>query len=361
MLPPERPAHPLAPGRGPKRPARCSTGRLPLHAVGSVVLLLLALGGSTPVKCADRGVQLARKYRAGLSLVYTSKVETNSKMDSNPPTLKSFFPPMPTNLHMNQQSTETVLKVQADGAADVQHRFDKFDVQADLTALPENLRDSITQAQQEMTEQMVGKTLTAHYDHDGKLVDFEGADGLFKGIDAPLREPSIQMVRMFLEQMGGQSLYPDHRVKVGEEWSQTLDAQPAKNYPYQVHGKSTMRYSGKTRYQGVKVAIVDYHFENTLTPALEGLKSAGALPQLEAMGMHLSIQIGGKGQGRILVALDDGRVVQNHSTVHQTLSALMKGTEGFDAPADQLPRFEIQSDTEMDVEGSKPLRQKNKN
>ena len=361
MLPSEYPAHEILRRIGPERPWSCNMRHWHLRPAGLIALILLVLGGSTSVKGTGGKVQLTRKYRAGLSMVYISKVETNSKMDSNPPTLKSFFPPMPTSLHMKQQSTETVLKVQADGAADVQHRFDKFDVQADLGALPENLRDSITQAQQEMTQQMVGKTLTAHYDHDGKLVDFEGADGLFKDIEAPLREPSIQMVRMFLEQMGGQSLYPDHRLEVGEEWSQNLDAQPAKNYPYHVQGKSTMHYSGKTRYQGVKVAIVDYHFENTLTPALEGLNSGGALPQLEAMGMHLNIQISGKGQGRILVALDDGRVVQNHSTVHQTLSALMKGKEGFDAPADQLPRFEIQSDTEMDVEGSKPQRQKNKN
>jgi hypothetical protein len=162
------------------------------------------------------------------------------------------------------------------------------------------------------------------------------------------------MLRLFLEQMGGQSLYPDHPVKVGEEWTQNLDAQPLKDYPFQVQGKSILHYSGKTRYRGVKAAILDYHFENALTPALEGLRKGGALPQLEAMGMHLDMQISGRGQGRILVALDDGRVLQNHSTLHQTLSALMKGKEGFVAPAEQLPRLEIQSDTEMDVEGSKP-------
>ena len=179
---------------------------------------------------------------------------------------------MPTDLRLNQQSTVTVLKVQPDGAADVQHRFDKFEIQTDLGALPENIRDSITQAQQEVSQRMVGQTLTAHYDHDGRLVDFEGADNLFQDIDAPVREPLLQMLRLFLEQMGGQSLYPDHRVKVGEEWSQNLDAQPLKNYPFQVQGKSTLHYSGKTRYQGVKAAIVDYHFENALTPALEGLR-----------------------------------------------------------------------------------------
>jgi hypothetical protein len=200
---------------------------------------------------------------------------------------------------------------------------------------------------------MVGQTLTVHYDHDGRLVDFEGADNLFKDIDAQVREPLIQMLRLFLEQMGGQSLYPDHPVKEGDEWSQDLSAQPLKNYPFQVKGESTLRYSGKTRYQGVKAAIVDYHIENALTPAPEGMRKAGGLPQLEAMGMHLDMQITGKGQGRILVALDDGRVLQNHSTLHQTLTAVMKGKGGLVAPAGQLPRLEIQSDTEMNVEGNK--------
>ena len=339
---------------GLPHPLPLRTLRCPVSSTGGVALLLLVLAGAAVAQGAGGKALLTRKYRPGQSMVYVSKVHTNSKIDSNPPGLKNFFPPMPTDLRLNQQSTVTVLKVHSDGAADVQHRFDKFEIQTDLGALPENARDSITQAQKEVSQRMVGQTLTAHYAHDGRLVDFEGADKLFGDIDAPVREPLLQMLRMFLEQMGGQSLYPDHPVKVGEEWSQNLDAQPVKDYPFQVQGKNTLHYSGKTRYQGVKAAILDYHFENALIPAQEGLRQGGALPQLEAMGMRLDIQITGKGQGRILVALDDGRVLQNHSTLHQTLSALMKGKEGFVAPAEQPPRLEIQSDTEMNVDGNKP-------
>lgn len=328
--------------------------RRPLRPAGGVALLLLALATSPAAQGAGGEVMLTRKYRPGRAIVYVTKVHTNSKVDSTPPSLKDFFPPMPADMRLNQQSTVTVSKVQSDGAADVQHRFDKFVIQTDLTALPENIRDTVTQAQQEMSERIVGQTLTVHYDHDGRLVDFEGADNFFRDVDAPVREPLMQMLRLFLEQMGGHSLYPDHRVKVGEEWSQDLDAQPLKDYPFQVRGKSTMHYSGKTRYQGIKAAIVDYHFENALTPSQEGLRKGGALPQLEDMGMRLDIQISGKGQGRILVALDDGRVLQNHSTLHQTLTAVMKGKEGPASPAELLPRLEIQSDTEMEVEGNKP-------
>jgi hypothetical protein len=84
------------------------------------------------------------------------------------------------------------------------------------------------------------------------------------------------------------------------------------------------------------------------------MRQDGALPQLEAAGMHLEVQIRGQGQGRVLVALDDGRVLQNHSTLHQTLSAHMKGTEGSLSPAGPPAKLEIRSDTEMVVEGNRP-------
>ena len=325
-----------------------------LRRAPGVVLLLLAIAVGSEAQAAGGKVLLARKYRSGQSTVYVTKVSTNSKIDSNPPELKNFFPPMPTSLRLTQQSTVTVGSVHPDGAADVQHRFEKFEIQTDLDALPANIRDSVSQAQQEVSARMVGQTLTAHYDHSGRLVDFDGADDLFRDLDAPVREPLVQMLRMFLEQMGSQSLYPDHPVKKGEEWTQDLNAKPLRNYPFQVQGKNTLHYSGKTRYHGVKAAIVDYRVENAVTPSLENLRKGGALPQLESMGAQLDMQITGKGEGRILVALDDGRVLQNHSTLHQTLRALMKGKEGFVAPTEQLPQLEIKSDTVMDVDGDTP-------
>jgi hypothetical protein len=336
--------------RRPHPLAGCWLRGLIRTAAGLPVLLLM-MACFSPALRAGSKVMLVRKYHPGQSIIYATNVSTNSKIESNPPELKNFFPPLPNNLRMNQQSTVTVSQVHPDGAADVQQRFDRFEIQSELGSLPENIRDSVMQAQQEVSQRMVGQTLTVHYDHEGRLVDFDGADTLFHDIDAPVRKPFLQMLRLFLEQMGGQSLYPDHRVKPGDEWSQSLDAQPLKSYPFQVQGKSTLHYSGTTRYKKVKAAIVDYHFENILTPAKEGLRTGGALPQLEAMGMRLDMRISGKGQGRILVALDDGRVLQNHSTLHQTLSALMRDST---TPAEVQPRLEIQSDTQMEVEGSSP-------
>ena len=207
------------------------------------------------------------------------------------------------------------------------------------------------QAQQELTERLEGQVLTAHYDHDGQLLGYEGADPILHGLDPAIREPLRQMVRLYLEQMGGQSLYPTHRVRPGDEWTQKLDSDPRPDYPFQVQGLNTLHYSGKTTYHGIKAAIVDYHFENSLLPGQKNLHGNGAMTQLEAMGTQLTINITGKGQGRVLVAVDDGRVLQNHSSQHQSLIALMKGREGMTAPGDQLPKLEIQSDTELKVEG----------
>ena len=97
---------------------------------------------------------------------------------------------------------------------------------------------------------------------------------------------------------------------------------------------------------------MDYHFENSLIPGEKGLDAGGAMSALDAMGARLDIHISGKGDGRILVALDDGRVLQNHSTLHQTLSALMKGKEGLLEAGDQIPKLEIQADTDLQVEGA---------
>jgi hypothetical protein len=298
-------------------------------------------------------VALVRKYRPGQTIVYASQVRTRAQVDSDPPGLKSFLPPVPTDLTMRQQNTVTVTAVHPDGATDIQQRLDQFEIQTDLAALPQNLRDSAQQEQQEFTQRLAGQTLTVHYDRDGRLVGFEGADKFLEELDAPLREPLRQMLRLFLEQMGGQALYPDHPVKRGEEWTQKLDSLPRGDYPFQVQGKSTLRYSGKTRYHGAKAGIVDYRFENSLTPALDNLRQAGALPKLEGMGMQLEVQISGQGQGRVLVALDDGRVLQNHSTLHQTLNARLKGAEGSLSPAGPPAKLEIRSDTEMVVEGNR--------
>src|SRR5580700_8579212 len=98
------------------------------HRASNVALYLLLVACATATQAVARKVRLVRVYHTGQSIVYVTKVSTNSKINSNPAELKNFFPPMPTDLRLNQQCTVTVSGVNPDGAADVQQRFDKFDI-----------------------------------------------------------------------------------------------------------------------------------------------------------------------------------------------------------------------------------------
>src|SRR2546429_4603833 len=51
---------------------------------------------------------------------------------TEPSGLKAFLPPLPTDLTTKQQNTVTVRTVRADGSADLENRFDRFDLESDL-------------------------------------------------------------------------------------------------------------------------------------------------------------------------------------------------------------------------------------
>jgi len=322
---------------------------------GVALATLVALGLSVPLPAFGWGrkVSLARKYRPGQKMVYQTNLRTRAEVHSDPPGLKDFLPPVPTEFSLRQQNTLTIEAVRPDGTADIQNRFDQLEVHSDLPErLPEHLRDSARQAQEDFSRRMAGQVVIVHYDREGRLLGFEGAEEVFQQLDASLREPLRQVLRLFLEQMGGHTLYPDHQVKPGEEWKRKLAAPPTDDHPFSMEGESTLHYAGKTRYRGVKAARVDFRFQNVLTPSLEGLRRLGPLVQLEARGLGLEIRIDGQGQGRVLLALDDGRVLQNHATLHQTLHARLKNSGDLPLPASQPIKLEIQSETELEVEGS---------
>ncbi len=327
--------------------------RAMVRAAARMALALLVVGAAWPAPGWARKVRLARKYRSGEKMVYETQLRTSAQYQFNPPTLQTFLPPLPTALNMQQQTTVTVEAIHHDGAVDIQNRFDRLDVQSTYPeSAPENLRQAAQQAQEELRQQVAGQALTAHYDREGRLLGFEGADELLEPLDAPLRESLRQALRVFLEQLGGNSIYPGHPVARGEAWKRTLAAPASKEYPFHSEGESTMHYLGNTRYRGVKAAIVDFEFSNALTPTLDSLREAGPLSQLQGQGISMELRIQGEGKGRILLALDNGRILQNHSTLHQTLSAQMRETAE-DAPALPQPvRVLIQTETRMEVDGS---------
>jgi len=318
-----------------------------------LLLALVSWGGALPAQAWGRKVNLVRKYRPGQKMVYQTTIQTRATIQSDPPGLKAFLPPVPTDLKTRQQNTVTIQTVQSDGTAVIQNRFDQFEFQSNLVdLLPENLRDSAKEDQQDFSQHVAGQVLTARYDRHGKLLGFEGADDMLGEVEGPLREPLRQVLRLFLEQMGGHALYPGHPVKQGEEWKQSLDEAARQDYPFAVKGESVLHYSGKTKYRGVKAALVDFTFTNVMVPEVQKLRQGGPLAQLNASGLDLEMHIDGQGKGRVLLALDDGRVLQNHATIHETLTANLKSARGLPITINKPVRLQIESQTELAVEGA---------
>src|SRR3989475_6006699 len=236
-----------------------ATRSIPQSINRSTAQVLLALACWLSPALADAAqVTLARRYGPGQTMVYQTETHTQATIRTEPSGLKAFLPPLPTDLTTKQQNTVTVRTVRADGSADLENRFDRFDLQSDLPERsPRELRDSAVHAQHNFSRESSGQTLVAHYDRQGGLLGFEGADAILQSTDALLREPLREALRLLLEQMGGNSLSPGHPVKLDEEWTSKFTSQPTEAEPWLVEGESTWRYSGKTRDGQVDAAIID--------------------------------------------------------------------------------------------------------
>jgi len=171
----------------------------------------LALGGGQ--------VRLVRRYRSGQKMVYATKMHTKAVIHSEPTELQSLLPPLPTDFTMQQQNTMTVKGVHGDGSADIENHFDKVEFQSDLAErAAENLRESALKAQEEISNHVAGQDIVAHYDRNGRLLGFEGGEGLFAQLDLAYQEPLRQAMRFFLEQVGGDTLYPGSPRTLGKTW-----------------------------------------------------------------------------------------------------------------------------------------------
>lgn len=91
-------------------------------------------------------------------------------------------------------------------------------------------------------------------------------------------------------------------------------------------------------------------------PELENQRRAGPLAQLEAQGMRRALRINGQGHGRMLLALKDGRVLQNTSTIHENLTARLPAPAGVKSSAPEPVTLEIDSETRLGVdEAAEPV------
>jgi len=316
-------------------------------------LALLSLRAPHPALASGGGeVRLTRRYRSGQKMVYATKMHTKAVIHSEPPELQSLLPPLPTDFTMQQQNTMTVKGVRSDGSADIENHFDEVEFQSDLAErAPESLRESALRAQQEISEHVAGQDIVAHYDRNGRLLGFEGGEGLFAQLDLAYQEPLRQALRFFLEQVGGDTLYPGFPVTPGKTWKRKLESAPSPAYPYNVEGENTLRYVGSTKVGGIKAAVVEFSFVNVVRPVAEALGKAEPLAQLASHGLGVDMRIDGQGQGRVLLALDDGRVLQSHANIHQTLNAHLDQSAPLPFRNSQPLKLEVQSDSEMDVVG----------
>jgi hypothetical protein len=286
-------------------------------------------------------------------MVYVSKMHTKAVIHSEPPELQSFLPPLPTDFTVRQQNTVTVKSIHSDGSAEVEYHFDKFEFQSDLAQrAPANLRELAAQAQKEISQHVAGQDIVARFDRHGRLLGFEGGEDLFEQLDLAYREPLRQALRLFLQQVGGDTLYPEQAVRPGEAWKRKFDGRATAAYPYNVAGENTLRYVGKTKVGGVEAAEVEFSFVDLLQPAPEALGKAEPLAQLASHGLGVDMRIAGQGQGRVLLALDDGRVLQDHAAIHQTLSARLASSAPLPFTKSQTLKLEVQSDSEIDVEAA---------
>ena len=332
-----------------------TTHSIPQSINRSTALALLALACclAQAMGHPDRGITLARRYRPGQTMVYRTEMHTEATVRTEPSGLKAFLPPLPTDLTTKQQNTVTVRTVRADGSADLENRFDRFDLESDLPERsPRELRDSAVHAQQNFSQQVSGQTLVAHYDRQGGLLGFEGADAILQSTTALLREPLREALRLLLAQMGGNSLSPGHPVKLNEEWTSKFSSQPTEAEPWRVEGESTWRYSGKTRYGQVDAAIIDFRFTDVLTPALGDPRGGGAPAPAKPPEKRLNVRVLGHGEGRVLVALDDGRILQNHADAHHSLKATLNALPGVSLPPSDPVTVEITSQTALQMEGT---------
>src|SRR5204862_8051626 len=130
---------------------------------------------------------------------------------------------IPTSVVTDQQNTLTVTNTQADGGAEVESRFERFDIKSEL---PENMteanRTTFIDGEEEFAQSLRGRSLSFRYDHDGRLRDVQGADELLQQVSPSFREPLFQALKYFLGEVAGEGLYPDHAVSPGEEWQRQL-------------------------------------------------------------------------------------------------------------------------------------------
>lgn len=318
----------------------------------AVAMAALSLAASLPAHAWwGHKVTLKRTYRTGQTMVYETLTDTKVDVKSDPPGLEAFLPPIPTNLSASLENTVTVREVHPDGSVDVENRFNNLKLDSDVSnRLPDAEKSSADEAEKEFVTQVEGETVTVHFDRNGNVAGIDGVDKMFGELDEPLREPLRQVMNYFFSQMSGNALYPGHPIRRGEVWRLPMTGAFTTELPLKAQGESTLRYAGKTRYGRAKADEIDIKFTEGLTPAGDTLEQFGPLARLEAQGLKLDIALTGQGEGKVLVSSKDGHILQNHSTIHQTLTARLTGLATVQHAASDPITMVINAETHLQID-----------
>ena len=154
-------------------------------------------------------VTLEYHYKAGQMLHYHYDVSMKGTQGT-PEGTEAKTPPSPEapqsfSAKMTSRVTMETKKVEEDGSAWVDVRYDAFDVSQALDGkeLPKGEEGSSP------LKEMIGKTLSMHFQKDGKMLEMAQSEAMPK---APFQEVFGQM----------EGIFPDHPVRPGESWTKEL-------------------------------------------------------------------------------------------------------------------------------------------
>ena len=297
-----------------------------LLAAGSCAMVYPHPAGAAPAR-----LPLSRKYHRGDKMHYHTRVSTAAVIRSNPLSLMQYLPPSPLDVTLEIDHELSVQSVDSDGSADLEDRIDSFhfrpasDAPGDKTQL-----EAVREFESEYSRRIVGLVLKLHRGPKGKLLSRAEAVSLSQSSSAP--NGLVESLHALLGILVGAGLYPAHPVKQGDSWATDFSVESGPILPLAVQGKNILRFEGTTHRHGVKAAVIDFHFTSALQKPPEHAPPVGLFALFEGKGMALDMRIQGEGEGRALIALKDGRVLENKSTLHETVRATLKGLPGVPLP-----------------------------
>lgn len=302
-----------------------------------LVLCLLAFisdwSAARPPHGPVAAIALTRIYHPGRRLVYRTLITAHASIQSIPPALKAFLSEIPRGITIQEKNTLTVGTVLSDGSTEVRTRFDVFRIltQGNWANAPDGAANS--RIEEDLSRHITGQVLTVHYDRNGNVLGLSGAQPLLQPLEVPTRNAAELVLRALLTEFGGSGFYTRHLVRPGDTWERKTATSVDVILPASFKSETIFQYRGLTRYHGIDAAVVGFRFTDSLKPRMVREPRGSPPAPHQPAGFNIDIAVTGGGNGRALVALSDGRILQKDSTFQENLRGSLKGIPGLTAPA----------------------------